>query len=55
MPEYQPKYRWKRRQVKGHQDFAAWDGDSEFGRIVLDLTTPRNGQWIWAINHIPWQ
>jgi len=56
MPEYQPKYKWRETWPgEGHQDFAAWDGDLQFGRILLDLTSQRNGQWIWAINHIPWQ
>jgi hypothetical protein len=56
MSEYRPKYKWRETWPgEGHQDFAAWDEDLQFGRILEDLTSPKRGQWIWAINHIPWQ
>ncbi|SEI13936.1 hypothetical protein SAMN05216228_10262 [Rhizobium tibeticum] len=54
--EYRPKYKWRETWPgEGHQDFAAWDEDLQFGRILEDRTSPKRGQWIWAINHIPWQ
>jgi len=54
--DYQPKHKWRETWLdESHQDFAAWEGDLQFGRIFLDLTSLKKGQWIWAINHIPWQ
>lgn len=50
------KHKWRETWLdESHQDFAAWEGDLQFGRIFLDLTSLKKGQWIWAINHIPWQ
>ncbi|WP_244564758.1 hypothetical protein [Rhizobium sullae] len=55
--EYEPKYKWREAWPgEGHQDFVSWDGDLQFGRILLDLTTASRAlQWRWAINTIPWQ
>jgi hypothetical protein len=61
MAEYKPRYRWKETwpgetgmDGKPLQDFAAWDGELQFGRISLDETSLKKGQWIWAISYIPW-
>ncbi|TCU05373.1 hypothetical protein EV132_13634 [Rhizobium sullae] len=55
--EFQPKYKWRESWPgEGHQDFVSWDGDLQFGRILLDLATASRAlQWRWAINTIPWQ
>ncbi|MBB4228509.1 hypothetical protein [Rhizobium mongolense] len=55
--EYQPKYKWRETWPgEGHQDFVSVDGDLQFGRIYLDLTTSsRARQWRWAISAIPGQ
>ncbi|MEX2695463.1 hypothetical protein [Rhizobium mongolense] len=38
--EYQPKYKWRETWPgEGHQDFVSVDGDLQFGRIYLDLTS----------------
>ncbi|ULJ76255.1 hypothetical protein [Rhizobium gallicum] len=56
-PEYQPKYKWRETWPgEDHQDVVSLDGDLQFGRIYLDLTSgSRARQWRWAINTIPWQ
>jgi hypothetical protein len=55
MTEYTPKYKWRETWPgEGHQDFAAWDDDLQFGRILLDTMTLKNGQWRWALSYIPW-
>ncbi|WP_455874550.1 hypothetical protein [Rhizobium yanglingense] len=55
--EYQPKYKWRETWPgEDHQDFVSLDGDLQFVRIYLDLTSgSRARQWRWAINTIPWQ
>ncbi|APO72523.1 hypothetical protein IE4872_PD02007 (plasmid) [Rhizobium gallicum] len=54
-PEYQPKYKWRETWPgEDHQDVVSLDGDLQFGRIYLDLTSgPPARQWRWAINTIP--
>ncbi|MFA1621677.1 hypothetical protein ACDY96_02310 [Rhizobium mongolense] len=38
--EYQPKYKWRETWLgEGHQDIVSLDGDLQFGRIYLDLTS----------------
>jgi len=55
MEPYKPKYKWRETWPgEGHQDFAAWDGDLQFGRISYDSVTLKKGQWRWALTHIPW-
>lgn len=42
--DYQPKHKWRETWLdESHQDFAAWEGDLQFGRIFLDLTSLNKG------------
>lgn len=55
MSEWTKKYRWVRtwgdeRGIDGkpHEDFQAWDGDEDAGRIFLERAGPTKGLWRWA-------
>jgi hypothetical protein len=54
MKNYQPKYKWRETWPgEGHQDFAAWDGETPVGRIRLEESGPMNGRWHWSGNGGP--
>lgn len=49
----EPRYSWRETWAgEGHQDYAAWDGPRQFGRIFYEDAGPTKGLWRWAISHI---
>jgi hypothetical protein len=56
--EWQKKYRWRRTWGKETglngkllEDYQAFDGDVEIGRIYLDQQTLKAGRYYWAIQY----
>jgi hypothetical protein len=56
--EWQKKYHWQRTWGKETgldrkllEDYQAFDGDVEIGRIYLDQQTLKAGRWMWSIQY----
>ena len=49
----EPRYPWRETWPgEGHEDYAAWDGDRQFGRISFESAGATKGKWRWSIAYI---
>ena len=55
MTDWQKKYRWVRTifgdelpTEQGTEDYSAYDGEENIGRIFLETAGPTKGLWRWA-------